>query len=399
MNTKNYLSNLTPLRGIAALLTVIFHLDLFLGGGDTLIHMNDSLLISRLYLMVDFFFVLSGFIICYVYADSFRNNVSGTSFKNFTIARLARVYPLHIFSLLFIVSVYFLARQLGQPANPLLEGENSLYSFITNVFLLHSMNLHNWFTFTHASWSISTEWWTYMLFPFLVRPIFNLPKAYRWILVLIAFGGYLLITHFLFYKVTIAPQVVEMFRKMPAVTNEANNTINVAYQFGFIRCLCGFILGMFVYLNYEDGAFKKILSLGSVFMISVICFFLCMHLGLADVITVVFIPVIILSAAYGSKALNTVMNTKPLQLLGDWSFSIYLIHQPLMVLVGVLQTASMAPGTASPSGPPPKPDMMTAWVISLIFVVICLVVSYLTYRFIEVPSRNLINRKWGRAKV
>ena len=53
--TPTYLANLTPLRGIAALLTVIFHVDLMLGnGGDMLVNFTGSMLINRMYLMVIF---------------------------------------------------------------------------------------------------------------------------------------------------------------------------------------------------------------------------------------------------------------------------------------------------------------------------------------------------------
>ena len=102
-----YLSNLTPLRGIAALLTVIFHVDLFLGGGNVLLKSKDSFLINRMYLMVDFFFVLSGFIMCHVYGKRFMASVSKNEFKHFTIARFARVYPLHLFTLFYCILLYF----------------------------------------------------------------------------------------------------------------------------------------------------------------------------------------------------------------------------------------------------------------------------------------------------
>src|ERR1700760_4538828 len=100
MNTNKYLSNLTPLRGIAALLTVLFHVDivLFYSFGGQLVDGKSSSILSRMYLMVDFFFVLSGFILCYVYSKSFEGSVKGQDFKKFTIARFARVYPLHLFS-------------------------------------------------------------------------------------------------------------------------------------------------------------------------------------------------------------------------------------------------------------------------------------------------------------
>ena len=73
---NKYLSNLTPLRGVAALLTIIYHVDLMLGGGgNMLLKTKDSLLFSRLYLMVDFFFILSGFIMCHVYGELFASSV------------------------------------------------------------------------------------------------------------------------------------------------------------------------------------------------------------------------------------------------------------------------------------------------------------------------------------
>ncbi len=77
MNLKTtYLSNLTPLRGIAALLTVVFHVDLMIGvGGNMLIKLKDSPILTRMYLMVDFFFILSGFIMLHVYGKWFAEKV------------------------------------------------------------------------------------------------------------------------------------------------------------------------------------------------------------------------------------------------------------------------------------------------------------------------------------
>src|ERR1700748_1364804 len=73
VNRIAYLSNLTPLRGIAALLTVIFHIDIFLGW--EMLPPGGSPLLSHMYLMVDFFFILSGFIMCHVYSNRFLKDV------------------------------------------------------------------------------------------------------------------------------------------------------------------------------------------------------------------------------------------------------------------------------------------------------------------------------------
>src|SRR3982750_3487705 len=100
MNTNKYLTNLTSLRGIAALLTLLFHIDIVLSSfGGHLVDRTISSILSRMYLMVDFFFVLSGFILCYVYARNFEGRTRSQDFKRFTVARFARVYPLHLFSL------------------------------------------------------------------------------------------------------------------------------------------------------------------------------------------------------------------------------------------------------------------------------------------------------------
>ena len=136
MNTNKYLSNLTPLRGIAALLTVLFHVDLVLSSfGGQLLDGKISSILSRMYLMVDFFFVLSGFILCYVYAKNFEGPVKGQDFKKFTIARFARVYPLHLFSLLLTTLFLFLLHQWGAKVPPSIRcREFSLFLYHESVF-------------------------------------------------------------------------------------------------------------------------------------------------------------------------------------------------------------------------------------------------------------------------
>jgi peptidoglycan/LPS O-acetylase OafA/YrhL len=56
-----YLSNLTPLRGIAALLVAIFHFEMAIA---RFIPANLTMFFEKSYLMVDLFFIMSGFIIC-----------------------------------------------------------------------------------------------------------------------------------------------------------------------------------------------------------------------------------------------------------------------------------------------------------------------------------------------
>ena len=284
MKSANYLSNLTPLRGIAALLTVIFHVDLFMGGA--LVPPQFSLGLSRMYLMVDFFFILSGFILCYVYGKYFADAVTGREFRKFSIARFARVYPLHLATLVYIFLLYVVSAKLSIPSNLIMQVENNGYSFLTNIFLLHSMNLHEWFSWVHASWSISTEWWAYMIFPFLVKPFSRLGSTSRALVALLCFVGYLGIAYY------IAPFVP--FPKAfgwPTDGPIVRSSINVAYQFGYLRCLCGFILGMMLYYGYKENWGRKFLANGYVMLLMGAGVFLTMHFFVSDLLIVSFLPV------------------------------------------------------------------------------------------------------------
>ncbi len=387
-NTVQYLTNLTPMRGIAALLIVIFHIDLMMGMGQgLLIRHSDSLVLTKMFLMVDFFFILSGFIMCHVYATWFKETISGNQYKKFTIARFARVYPMHLVTLLYTIVLFKLSGILQIPKVPVLQVADTNFSIFTNLFLVQSMNLHNWFTWNHASWSISTEWWAYMLFPFLVKPFLKLKPITIIIVVALCFIGYLAITYLLVPLVTSPPEIP--FVKIQPGTL----TINVAYQFGFIRCLCGFILGMAMYQCYKIGWGAKILGNGYTIVLITLAIFTSMHFDLPDFVTVTLFPFLLLSGTYGSINIDKLFNLKPLQRLGDWSFSIYIIHEPLLYTLGNIMTYLHPVGKTIQASPPPTPDMLTAWTFSIIFISIILLIASLTYRFIEVPTRNWINGK------
>lgn len=386
-DSKPYLSNLTPLRGIAALLTILFHTEPFLGflGGGVLLDKTHSAFISQLYLMVDFFFILSGFIICYVYAGYFTEGINKESFRKFFVARFARIYPLHIFSLLFTAGIWALAAALGFPKFPIMQVANSTYSFITNLFLLHSMNLHNWYTFTHASWSISTEWWMYMLFPFIVGGIFRMPKNGKWVLLLLCIAGYF------FIEYVLSP-MVEIPKEITGLDATVHPGLNVTFRFGFVRCLVGFIIGMITYLAYKEDWAKTIFGSSWVFLIAVLGLVLALHFDANDIVMVLFFPVILLSAAYGNASLNKILATKPLQRLGDWSYSIYLIHQPFLSFFTLLIMAVIQPKAGQLAL---HLNQGSSWLLMLGFIAFVLFAAYLSYRFIEVPMRKYINKKWG----
>ena len=88
-DTKPHYHLLDGLRGVAALLVVWYHVfEGFAFAGNTLIeHINHG------YLAVDFFFILSGFVISYAYDDRWAK---GFTMKQFFLRRLIRLHPMVI---------------------------------------------------------------------------------------------------------------------------------------------------------------------------------------------------------------------------------------------------------------------------------------------------------------
>ncbi len=179
-----YLTTLTPLRGIAAIFVVIFHSNLMF---QTFLPPGYTQFIDSGWLWVDFFFVLSGFIMCYAYRKYFSDNVSRANFKKYIGARFARIYPLHFITTIwaFIVSVIIVKLTSG-PLDPFFAEVFNLKALPACLLLVQSMHV-GFFTapLNTPSWSMSTEWWAYIVFPFLLPLFIKLKNPGRWVTTLV----------------------------------------------------------------------------------------------------------------------------------------------------------------------------------------------------------------------
>jgi peptidoglycan/LPS O-acetylase OafA/YrhL len=155
---------LTSWRGIAALLVVILHLERIPHWNWTSSEATEFL--GRGHLWVDFFFVLSGFVISLVHTDDFCARFRWRRFRNYLGRRLRRIYPLHLAMLLAFIPLETLRYSLGGSEVPLQE---LVGKFVTNLLLIHAWGLHGTMdVWNRPSWSISAEWAAYLLFPLLV---------------------------------------------------------------------------------------------------------------------------------------------------------------------------------------------------------------------------------------
>lgn len=374
---KTYLNNLTALRGIAALLVVVFHSNEI---ASNFITTENTFWFRKLYLMVDLFFILSGFIMCYVYETYFNDSTQSRKTIEFLKARLARIYPLHLVTLAALVLAVGITYAIGKDSNynAFVLALYNPKAIITNIFLLQSAHIHNMFTWNVPSWSISAEWLAYLVFPFLVRPFskFNISQTILTIIVLFA-----LYAGLVFY---IAPNRVPMF---PFLSTAAD--LDLTYDWGFARGIIGFVLGMCAYRLFMNNVLKNTLGNGWVLLAIVVLYSVYMHFNQTDFGAPLFFSIILLSTAYGSKNMNVFFAMKPLQKLGLWSYSIYMWHGAFLFIIfeiqGWLQTEPPV------DGPPNYFGITNPLVLLMLYVIITIIIGALSYRFVEKPSRLWIN--------
>ncbi|AQR60356.1 acyltransferase [Brevundimonas sp. LM2] len=117
-------------------------------------------LVTKGYLGVEVFFVLSGFILSHVYLEAVGHK--RFRYAGFLWARLARVYPLHLATLIGVGVLGVAAVALGMAIDGNILSWPSLPA---NLLLLHAWGLAPQAGWNHSSWSISAEWFAYLAFP------------------------------------------------------------------------------------------------------------------------------------------------------------------------------------------------------------------------------------------
>jgi len=150
---------LTGLRGYAALGVCIFHYTVPWTAYD-----NWAMPFARHgNYGVAVFFVLSGFVLFHVYRTWFDRMVTAARYGRFMWHRIARIYPLHILLLFVAASLTLDDAQWGVMRG----GPNDTpLTFVLNILLVHGWGVHT-VSWNSPSWTISVEFFAYLLFPFL----------------------------------------------------------------------------------------------------------------------------------------------------------------------------------------------------------------------------------------
>jgi peptidoglycan/LPS O-acetylase OafA/YrhL len=306
---------LDALRGVAATSVVLFHVQW--------VSVFDMIsLVKNAWLFVDLFFVLSGFVIAYTYVDKLR---ARSDLMPFIAKRLARIYPLHfvmLFAFLALECAKGLAFQYANVRGDLVPFSiNNADTFIKNLLLIHSLHTYDVLTWNVPSWSISVEFAVYLVFAIVAVVARGSPRA-----------------------LTVLSAVMVALAFAALLWFAPGQGLHVDVDFGFLRCVFGFFLGVLTYLAWRGAQGRISVSSGLADSIQIACLILCFATialfgekpAWQFTVPVASALCILSLSLWANTATTRVLTVAPLRRLGQLSFALYMGHYFVLVVVNNL---------------------------------------------------------------
>ena len=351
MNTTKEIKSLTGLRGIAAFWIVLHHYfgrrpmetDGF--AVKTLLNFN-----SNGYLAVDFFFILSSFVLFFSYHKTFENTVSAADYKRFMKKRFVRIYPLLTVTVLF--SFLFLY-----------PGNWDLFVFYISLTFIFLSEQYRAMDSLDITWSLACEFIMYFVFPFF---ILFFTKNQKWIRYTIPVSVLLFCAVYLFPTITFSQKglVLGNIHSSGGFLNTPFGTSAV------IRCFAGYLLGIFSYHLYRSE--KKFNLIILVVLLVVMLFFKKL-----DILVLVLIALLLPSVIANPQSfLSKILSSKPVYFLGLISYSIYLVHIVPLTLLYFNENFLT--------------QYLPLFAYKIICIVLTLIISTITYQLIEVKASKML---------
>lgn len=368
LDSKEHFLILDALRGVAAMVVVLFHVLEVYSGGD---HVNQ--LINHGYLAVDFFFMLSGYVMAHAYDDRWDR----MTIKEFFKRRLVRLHPMIIFGMTVgAICFYF-----GDSAYFPLIAKTSIWQLLlvlligyTLIPLPPSMDIRGWnemHPLNGPAWSLFLEYVANILHALILR------RLSKWVLfILVCIAGGALIQY--------------------AVTSASGDIIGgwsvepEQLRIGFTRLLFPYMAGMLL------RRAVKVVGNKNTFIISSLLLILALsiprvgghaHLwanGLYDSLTVILVfPIIIYLGAIG--AVKNELAKKCCVFLGDISYPIYIIHFPFAYVFYAWVTNNQIP-------------MGQGVAVGIGLLVATTLLSYAALKWYDEPLRKWLARRFMNTK-
>jgi len=341
---------LTGVRFFAAAWVVLFHFR-----GDMVAMFpawqQATWFVSGGYLGVDLFFVLSGFVITFNYVDRFRR-FDGKTYRQFLGLRLARMYPVQLATIAAVAVLVEAAHAVHRT----LHHSYGLVDLVKNVLLINAWTLHTpHLSWDYPAWSISAEWFAYLLFPLLALLLIRVESVrVSAVCALAALFAYVGMSH------------LGVFAGSPLVRISAEFTAG-----GFLARL---------YPLVRSGRGWGLLALGSTIAVPCLLYFTPPRVS-SQALVFPFAGIVI-GLSLGRGLLGAFLALPSVVFLGEVSYSLYMTHA--VILMFGVKIVSME--THRTSG------LATRGLILLGYTIVVLAAAIGTYVLVERPARTRLRR-------
>jgi peptidoglycan/LPS O-acetylase OafA/YrhL len=344
---------LTSMRGIAAFIVVLYHLKGFLH--QHAFTQSFDWMYNKGYLAVDFFFVLSGFIIAFNYKHHFEKEIKWHLLYVFIVKRIARIYPLHIFILLCFILIPMAHVLTNRPID---SQQYSLLAFLYKFFLvdLWMIGQQYWNAWNAPSWTISGEMFAYLTFPFVCF-----------------FIGRDSVRHYLFFVLAVV--LIALCYEALSSRSLGDNISHL----GLLRCVLSFVCGVCIY-EFHLGKLIKSDKINRMlfYLAAIILIFLLLYVEKNHFYVPLLFSLILLTSLGFRDGFHKFLELRWLVVLGEISYSLYLSHIFILTLciMFILDDASHA-----------------SLLQIAAYLSITIIFSSFTYTYIEVPMRRLVTKR------
>lgn len=369
-DSKNHYKILDGLRGVAAILVVGLHILEIFSGGD-----HAKQIINHGYLAVDFFFLLSGFVIGHAYNDRWNKMSPGDFFRR----RFIRLHPMIIAGMVIgAIGFYFGASPVLFPAissTPVRTLLLVMFIGFTLIPVPLSLDIRGWgemHPLNGPAWSLFFEYVANILYAFV---LVKLPNKILFLLTVIA-----------------AAALIHL-----AVTSSNGDLIGgwslepAQFRIGITRLLYPFLAGLLLSRLYKPHQINNTFLLCCLLMIVVFAFprvgnaqHLWMN-GLYDSLSVVLVfPVIILLGAGGAVKSKTAQAA--CEFLGNISYPLYMVHYPFIYIFSAYIVNH-------------RLSLQEAWPLGLGVFISVILLAYAVLKWYDAPVRKWLSRKLLRKNV
>jgi peptidoglycan/LPS O-acetylase OafA/YrhL len=361
---------LTGARVIPVVLIVLFHYHEWFGYSGELWY---DTIVSKGYLWVEFFFALSGFILFYVYGPRFGERLDANAMGAFLAARVSRLYPLQLATLLAVVIVEVDRRTVESHLTgasmfnvPVFPGR-TVGTFVSNLFMIQAWNIHGLLSWNAPAWFASVEFFLYLICPILMLLV---GARLGWRSLAVGAASIALLV---------------------ALVTTSGSGLDIVYHNGILRGLADFGIGLslgvlFVARRKKDEGGKRFPSgvhtLAQIGALAAVAAGLCLS-GPArtsrDLMIAGPIFALVFLLAFDRGLVAHALRAPWLMKLGEWSFAIYMVHYTVL---GLLPVAKL---------------QTTPWLDCMVGIGGSIVAGGLAWRFIERPGGEVMRRRLLKA--